>query len=109
MPLESEILQGSLDLLVLKRLSAGPMHGWGIAQDIQLLSGDALKVGQGSLYPALHRLEKQRLITSDWDTTDNNRRAKFYRLTTAGRKALAQEIEDWRRFTDAVELILSAQ
>lgn len=108
MPLESEILQGSLDLLVLKRLSAGPMHGWGIAQDIQLLSGDALKVGQGSLYPALHRLEKQRLITSDWDTTDNNRRAKFYRLTTAGRKALAQEIEDWRRFTDAVELILSA-
>jgi transcriptional regulator len=109
LPLESEILQGSLDLLVLKRLSAGPMHGWGIAQDIQLLSGDALKVGQGSLYPALHRLEKQRLITSDWDTTDNNRRAKFYRLTTAGRKALAQEIEDWRRFTDAVELILSAQ
>jgi transcriptional regulator len=108
LPLESEILQGSLDLLVLKRLSAGPMHGWGIAQDIQLLSGDALKVGQGSLYPALHRLEKQRLITSDWDTTDNNRRAKFYRLTTAGRKALAQEIEDWRRFTDAVELILSA-
>ena len=85
------------------------MHGWGIAQDIQLLSRDALKVGQGSLYPALHRLEKQRLITSDWDTTDNNRRAKFYRLTAAGRKALAQEIEDWRRFTDAVELILSAQ
>jgi transcriptional regulator len=109
LPLESEILQGSLDLLVLKRLSAGPMHGWGIAQDIQLLSGDALKVGQGSLYPALHRLEKQRLISSDWDTTDNNRRAKFYRLTTAGRKAHAQEIEDWRRFTDAVELILSAQ
>ena len=109
MPLENEILQGSLDLLVLKRLSSGPMHGWGIAQDIQLLSRDALKVGQGSLYPALHRLEKQRLITSDWDTTDNNRRAKFYRLTAAGRKALAQEIEDWRRFTDAVELILSAQ
>jgi transcriptional regulator len=109
LPLENEILQGSLDLLVLKRLSSGPMHGWGIAQDIQLLSRDALKVGQGSLYPALHRLEKQRLITSDWDTTDNNRRAKFYRLTAAGRKALAQEIEDWRRFTDAVELILSAQ
>jgi PadR family transcriptional regulator, regulatory protein PadR len=109
LPLENEILQGSLDLLVLKRLSSGPMHGWGIAQDIQLLSRDALKVGQGSLYPALHRLEKQRLITSGWDTTDNNRRAKFYRLTAAGRKALAQEIEDWRRFTDAVELILSAQ
>lgn len=84
------------------------MHGWGIAQDIQVMSGDALKVGQGSLYPALHRLEKQRLITSNWDTTDNNRRAKFYRLTAAGRKALSQEIADWRRFTDAVELILSA-
>jgi transcriptional regulator len=105
---ESDILQGSLDLLVLKRLSAGPMHGWGIAQDIQSVSGDTLKVGQGSLYPALHRLEQQRLIDSDWGTTANNRRARFYRLTAAGRKALAQEVENWRRFTDAVELILAA-
>ena len=108
MPLENEILQGSLDLLVLKRLSTGPMHGWGIAQDIQLLSRDTLKVGQGSLYPSLHRLEKQRLIASDWRTTDNNRRAKFYRLTTAGRKALNEQVDGWRRFTEAVELILSA-
>ena len=107
MALETDILQGSLDLLVLKRLSAGPMHGWGIAQDIQTLSRDAFKVGQGSLYPALHRLEQQRLIDSDWGTTENNRRAKFYRLTAAGRKALAEEVESWRRFTDAVELILS--
>lgn len=108
MAVESDILQGSLDLLVLKRLTAGPMHGWGIAQDIQSLSGDTLKVGQGSLYPALHRLEQQRLIDSDWGTTTNNRRARFYRLTAAGRKALAQEVENWRRFTDAVELILAA-
>lgn len=108
MAVESDILQGSLDLLVLKRLSAGPMHGWGIAQDIQSVSGDTLKVGQGSLYPALHRLEQQRLIDSDWGTTANNRRARFYRLTAAGRKALAQEVENWRRFTDAVELILAA-
>ena len=106
--LETDILQGSLDLLVLKRLSTGPMHGWGIAQDIQSLSGDTFKVGQGSLYPALYRLEQQRLIDSDWGTTENNRRAKFYRLTSAGRKALASEVENWRRFTGAVELILSS-
>ena len=106
--LETDILQGSLDLLVLKRLSTGPMHGWGIAQDIQSLSGDTFKVGQGSLYPALYRLEQQRLIDSDWGTTENNRRAKFYRLTAAGRKALALEVENWRRFTGAVELILSS-
>ena len=106
--LETDILQGSLDLLVLKRLSTGPMHGWGIAQDIQSLSGDTFKVGQGSLYPALYRLEQQRLIDSDWGTTENNRRAKFYRLTAAGRKALASEVENWRRFTGAVELILSS-
>ena len=104
MAVESDILQGSLDLLILKRLSAGPMHGWGIAQDIQSLSGDAFKVGQGSLYPALYRLEQQRLIDSDWGTTANNRRAKFYRLTAAGRRALAHEVENWRRFTDAVSL-----
>jgi PadR family transcriptional regulator PadR len=104
---EIDILQGSLDLLVLKRLSHGPMHGWGIAQDIQQVSRDVFHVGQGSLYPALYRLESQRLIDSDWGITDNNRRAKFYRLTAAGHRALSEKVHSWRRIVSAVELILA--
>jgi transcriptional regulator len=82
------------------------MHGWGIGQRIQQLSHDALQVGQGSLYPALYRLEKKGLIRSDWGTTENNREAKYYQLTAAGRRALGDEVESWRRFVRAVDLVL---
>jgi transcriptional regulator len=101
-----DLLQGTLDLLVLKTLQAGPTHGWDIAQRIQQVSRDVLTVGQGSLYPALHRLESQGWIISEWGASDNNRRAKFYKLTAAGRKQLAAETASWQRFTGAVELIL---
>ena len=103
---QTDLLQGTLDLLVLKTLQAGPTHGWDIAQRIQQVSRDVLRVGQGSLYPALHRLEARGWISSDWGASDNNRRAKFYRLTSAGRKQLAAETESWERFTKAVDLIL---
>jgi transcriptional regulator len=103
---QMDLLQGTLDLLVLKTLQAGPTHGWDIAQRIQQVSRDVLRVGQGSLYPALHRLEAQGWISSEWGASDNNRRAKFYRLTAAGRKQLAAETESWERFTGAVDLIL---
>jgi transcriptional regulator len=103
---QMDLLQGTLDLLVLKTLQAGPTHGWDIAQRIQQVSRDVLKVGQGSLYPSLHRLEAQGWISSEWGASDNNRRAKFYKLTAAGRKQLAAETESWQRFTGAVELIL---
>jgi PadR family transcriptional regulator len=104
----ADVLQGTLDLLVLKSLSLAPMHGWGISQRIQQLSADALQVGQGSLYPALYRLEKKGLVTSQWGTTENNREAKYYALTRAGRRALGDEVESWRRFVGAVDLILGA-
>jgi transcriptional regulator len=97
-----------LDLLILKTLSLAPMHGWGISQRIQQLSRDALRVGQGSLYPALHRLEHKGWIASEWRTTENNRQAKYYRLTAAGRRALGAETDSWRRFADAVELVLGS-
>jgi transcriptional regulator len=103
---QADVLQGTLDLLVLKSLSLAPMHGWGISQRIQQLSRDALQVGQGSLYPALYRLEKKGLVKSDWKTTENNREAKYYALTAAGRRALGAEVESWRRFVGAVELVL---
>ena len=102
----ADVLQGMLDLLILKTLSLAPMHGWGISQRIQQLSRDALRVGQGSLYPALHRLEHKGWIASEWRTTENNRQAKYYRLTAAGRKALGAETESWRRFATAVEHVL---
>jgi PadR family transcriptional regulator len=105
----SDVLQGTLDLLVLKALSLAAMHGWGISQRIQQLSRDALRVGQGSLYPALYRLEKKGLVKSAWRTTENNREAKYYELTAAGRRALEQEQKEWRRFTAAVDLVLVAQ
>jgi transcriptional regulator len=103
-----QVLQGTLDLLILKTLSLSPMHGWGLSHRIQQLSADALKVGQGSIYPALVRLEQRGLIATEWQNTENNRRAKYYRLTKAGAKALAEELGTWRRFVGAVDLVLSA-
>ncbi len=103
-----ELLQGTLDLLVLKTLALEPMHGWGISQRIQQISKDVLSVTQGSLYPALHRLEVQRLIASEMGTSENNRKARFYRLTAAGRKRLAAETESWERLSLAVARILEA-
>ncbi len=102
----SDVLRGSLELLVLKTLSLAPMHGWGIGQRIQQISGGELEVNQGSLYPALQRLEQQGLITSDWGTTENNRRARYYEITATGRRALGEETESWRRFAATVETIL---
>src|SRR5688572_29843 len=102
-------MQGALDLWVLKALSLAPMHGWGISRRIQQLSRDALRIGQGSLYPALYRLEKQGLINGEWRTTENNREAKYYRLSPAGARALAAETTDWRTFAGAVELVLAAE
>lgn len=103
----SELLQGTLDLLILRTLaSSGPMHGWGIAQRIQLASREVLVVNQGSLYPALHRLEAQELIAAEWGVSENNRQAKFYQLTKDGRRQLAEETEYWQRFTSAVGLVL---
>ena len=103
---QTDLLQGTLDLLVLKTLQTGPSHGWDIAQRIHQVSQDVLRIGQGSLYPSLHRLEAQGGISSEWGASENNRRAKFYKLTAAGRKQLSAETETWRRFTGAVELIL---
>src|SRR3954465_2749227 len=100
---QTDALRGSLDLLVLKTLSLVPMHGWGISQRVQQTSKGVLEVNQGSLYPALQRLEKDGLITSEWGTTDNNRRARFYRITASGRKALGDELENWRRFAAGLE------
>ena len=103
---QTDVLRGSLDLLVLKTLSLTPMHGWGISQRVQQLSDGVLEVNQGSLYPALQRLEKVGLVASEWGTTDNNRQARYYRLTAAGRGALGEELESWRRFTAGLEAVL---
>jgi PadR family transcriptional regulator len=102
-----DVLQGTLDLLILRTLKPGPMHGWAIGHRIQQLSKDALQVGQGSLYPALHRLERRGWIRAEWGTTDNNRKAKYYELTGKGERALGDEVESWRRFSRAVELVLA--
>jgi transcriptional regulator len=102
-----DLLQGTLDLLILKTLALEPMHGWGVAQRIQQLSRDALQIGQGSLYPALHRLEYRGWIQAEWSSSENNRRAKFYSLTVAGRKQLAAEVEQWDRMAEAIGLVLS--
>ena len=101
-----DLLQGTLDLLVLRVLAPGPMHGWGISQRIQQISEDVLRVNQGSLYPALHRLEQAGLIAAEWGTSDNNRQARFYRLTKDGRRHLAAETQSWARFAEAVARIL---
>jgi PadR family transcriptional regulator PadR len=103
---QSDVLRGSVELLVLKTLSLGAMHGWGIGQRIQQISNGELDVNQGSLYPALQRLEQKALITSDWKMTENNRRARYYEITPGGRRALGTELESWRRFAAAMELIL---
>ena len=103
---QTDALRGSLDLLVLKTLSLAPMHGWGISQRIQQISDGVLELNQGSLYPALQRLEKDGLITSEWGTTDNNRRARYYRITASGRKALGVELDSWRRFAAGLEAVL---
>ena len=105
---KSDLLQGTLDLLILKTLAGGPMHGWGVAQKIHVLSEDVLQVNQGSLYPALHRLEQQGLIAAQWGASENNRQAKFYELTRAGLKQLAQETKNWERMAGAVARILNA-
>ena len=102
----ADVLRGTLDLLILKALSLGPMHGWAIAQRLEQLSRDALRVGQGSLYPALQRLEERGWVDSEWRATEQNRRAKFYELTTVGRRALGDEAESWRRYVEMVDLIL---
>ena len=103
---QTDALRGSLDLLILKTLSLTEMHGWGISQRVQQISKGVLEVNQGSLYPALQRLEKDGLVTSDWGTTDNNRRARYYRLTATGRRALGVELENWRRFAAGLESVL---
>jgi PadR family transcriptional regulator PadR len=103
---QTDALRGSLDLLILKTLSLAPMHGWGISQRVQQISKGVLEMNQGSLYPALQRLEKGGFVASDWDTTDNNRRARYYRLTAAGRGALGVELENWRRFAAGLEAVL---
>ena len=105
-PGRSDLLQGTLDLLILKTLALGPNHGWGIAQRIQQISEDVLRVNQGSLYPALQRLEEKGWVESDWQMTDGNRRAKFYRLTRAGEGHLAAETENWERLSSAVARVL---
>src|SRR5712691_9786714 len=101
-----DALQGTLDLLVLKTLSRGPHHGYGLASDIQTISDDILRVEEGSLYPALHRMEHLGWIKAEWDTTENNRRARFYTLTRAGEKRLAEEQEKWTQLTKAVAKVL---
>lgn len=104
----SDVLRGTLDLLILKTLTLGDQHGWAISQRIQQVSRGVLEVNQGSLYPALQRLEQRGWITSDWGQSELNRRAKFYRLTTTGRRALGTETSNWRRYVGAVDLILES-
>lgn len=103
-----DVLQGTLDLLILKALSLEPMHGWAVSRRIREISEEALQVNQGSLYPALHRLEYRGWIAATWGASENNRRAKFYRLTATGRKQLKAEMAQWRRFATGVELVLAA-
>jgi len=103
---KNDLLQGTLALLVLKTLARGPLHGYGITLHIQLVSKEFLRVEEGSLYPALHRMEQDGWISADWGTTENNRRARYYRLTSTGRKQLAEEEKNWERLTQAVAQVL---
>jgi PadR family transcriptional regulator, regulatory protein PadR len=102
----TDLVQGTLDLLILRCLLLEPMHGWAIAQRIRQVSGEVLQVGQSALYPALHKLEQQGWITAEWDVSDNNRRAKYYTLTRAGRQALAEETAQWERLSAAISLVV---
>jgi PadR family transcriptional regulator PadR len=106
---QAQLLPGTLDLLILKAVSLGPLHGYGILLRIEQISGRALLIEQGALYPALFRLVRQRLLTANWGTSDNNRRAKFYELTAAGRKRLRQEAGDWNRLVAAMTSVLGTQ
>ena len=106
MPTSTDLLQGTLDLLILQTLAFEPMHGWGIAQRIQQVSREMLQIQQGSLYPALYRLERKGLIRAEWGASDNNRRAKFYSLTKKGRAQLERELADWERLSSAVSQVL---
>lgn len=105
---KSDVLQGTLDMLVLRALQLEPMHGWGITERIEQWSESVLQLGQGTLYPALYRLERQGLIRSDWRVTANNRRARYYALTPQGRRQLNQELVEWRRMSRAINLVLEA-
>jgi PadR family transcriptional regulator, regulatory protein PadR len=102
----TDLVQGTLDLLIMRTIATETLHGWAIAQRIQLLSNEVLQVNQGSLYPALQRLERQGWITADWGTSEANRRARFYRLTAAGKKRLTQERADWERLSAAISLVM---
>jgi PadR family transcriptional regulator, regulatory protein PadR len=102
-----DLLQGTLDMLILKAVSLGPLHGYGVLLRIQQISNDQLEIQQGSLYPALYRLEHQGLIASEWGESENNRKAKFYRLTAAGRKKLQSETDNWNRMADVMASILN--
>jgi transcriptional regulator len=102
----TDLVQGTLDLLILKVIALEPMHGWAIAQRIRQMSNDVLQVGQGSLYPALHKLEQQGWIQSAWGASENNRRAKYYSLTRAGRSAMAREAAQWERLSEAISLVV---
>lgn len=104
-----ELLQGTLDVLILKAVSLGPLHGYGVLLRIQQISGNRLEIQQGSLYPALYRLEHQGLITAEWGESENNRKAKFYRLTAAGRKKLQTETENWNRTAEMMSSILNSR
>jgi PadR family transcriptional regulator PadR len=106
MPPSTDLLQGTLDMLILKAITAEPQHGWAIAQRIQQVSQNVLQVGQGSLYPALHRLEYKGWIRATWGASENNRKARYYSLTAAGRKQLESELKNWERLTSAVNLVL---
>ncbi len=107
-PQEPDALRGSIDLLILKALALQPMHGWGIGLRIEQISQGRLDVNQGSLYPALQRLEHRGWIESDWQSTENNRRARYYSLTTVGRKALGVEVDKWKRFAATMALVLDS-
>ena len=108
MPTRADLLQGTLDLLILKALILGPLHGWGISKRLRQISGDVLEIGQGSLYPALYRLEDRGWVTAEWGTSDEGRRAKVYTLTPDGKRQLAVERSYWRRFSAAVDEVLAA-
>lgn len=105
----ADVIQGTLDMLVLQALSVEPMHGWGISDRIQRMSGDVFRIGQGSLYPALHRFDSRGWVTSYWRTTKKNRIARYYELTAAGRHALHDQITRWRAYTGAVDSVISAK
>lgn len=106
-PQATDLVQGTLEVLILKTLALEPMHGWGIGQRIQQVSKDVLQVGQGSLYPGLHRLEAKGWIRSEWQPSENNRRARYYSLTRSGRKQLESELKNWERLSSAIALVLA--